>query len=82
MSAVLSGLRLCSQTECADDSAVYSARMLRLPADFVSFRTEISHAIRYAKFYSRSHPAVIRVYDPAGNVIETHEHKSNFKECS
>jgi hypothetical protein len=26
-----------------------------------------------AKFYSRSHNAVIRVYDAAGNVIETHE---------
>jgi len=28
----------------------------------------------HAKFYSRSHDAVIRVYDQAGNVIETHEH--------
>jgi hypothetical protein len=24
--------------------------------------------------------AVIRVYDDAGNVIETHEHKGDFKE--
>jgi hypothetical protein len=24
--------------------------------------------------------AVIRVYDEAGNVIETHEHKGDFKE--
>jgi hypothetical protein len=31
-------------------------------------------AVEYAKFYSRSHDAVIRVYDAAGNVIETHEH--------
>ena len=30
--------------------------------------------------YSRSHDAVIRVYDDAGNVIETHEHKGDFKE--
>jgi hypothetical protein len=29
----------------------------------------ISNAIGYAKFYSRSHDAVIRVYDAAGNVI-------------
>jgi hypothetical protein len=29
---------------------------------------------------SRSHHAVIRVYDEAGNVIETHEHKGDFKE--
>jgi hypothetical protein len=27
-----------------------------------------------SKFRSRSHDAVIRVYDEAGNVIETHEH--------
>jgi hypothetical protein len=33
-----------------------------------------------SKFRSRSHDAVIRVYDEAGNVIETHEHKGQFKE--
>ena len=26
------------------------------------------------------HDAVIRVFDAAGNVIETHEHKGDFKE--
>jgi hypothetical protein len=40
----------------------------------------ISNAIGYAKFFSRSHDAVIRVYDEAGNVIETHEHAGEFKE--
>jgi hypothetical protein len=40
----------------------------------------VSKAVGYAKFRSRSHNAVIRVYDAAGNVIETHEHKSDFKE--
>jgi hypothetical protein len=39
-----------------------------------------SNAIGYAKFYSRSHDAVIRVYDDAGNVIETHEHTCQFNE--
>jgi hypothetical protein len=39
-----------------------------------------SNAIGYASHYSRSHGAVIRVYDEAGNVIETHEHKGDFKE--
>jgi hypothetical protein len=39
-----------------------------------------SNAIGYAKFRSRSHDAVIRVYDRAGNVVETHEHKGDFKE--
>jgi hypothetical protein len=38
------------------------------------------NAIGYAKFFSRSHDAVIRVYDEAGNVIETHEHAGEFKE--
>jgi hypothetical protein len=40
----------------------------------------ISNAIGYAKFFSRSHDAVIRVYDDAGNVIATNEHKGDFKE--
>jgi hypothetical protein len=37
-------------------------------------------AVTHAKFRSRSHHAVICVYDAAGNVIETHEHKGDFKE--
>ncbi len=32
------------------------------------------------KVLSRLHDAVIRVYDEAGNVIEAHEHKGEFKE--
>jgi hypothetical protein len=40
----------------------------------------INNAIGYAKFFSRSHNAVIRVFDEAGNVIETHEHTGEFKE--
>ena len=40
----------------------------------------ISNAIGYAKFFSRSHDAVIRVYDEAGNVIEPHEHAGDFRE--
>jgi hypothetical protein len=35
----------------------------------------ISNAIGCAKFRSLSNNAVIRVYDEAGNVIETHEFK-------
>jgi hypothetical protein len=37
------------------------------------------NAISNGRFYNRSHDAVIRVYDDAGNVIETHEHKGEFK---
>jgi hypothetical protein len=40
----------------------------------------VSNAISYAKFYRRSHDAVIRACDAAGNVIETHEHAGEFKE--
>ena len=29
---------------------------------------------------TRSHDAVIRINDEAGNVIETHEHAGDFKE--
>jgi hypothetical protein len=42
--------------------------------------TKPDDAIEYAKFRSRSHHAVIRVYDQAGNVIDRHEHKGDFKE--
>jgi hypothetical protein len=40
----------------------------------------ISNAVEYAKFYSRSHHAVIRVYDAEDSVIETHKHAGDFKE--
>jgi hypothetical protein len=39
-----------------------------------------SNAIDYAKRRSRSHDAVIRVYDDAANVVETHEHAGELKE--
>ena len=39
----------------------------------------VKNAISYAKFRSGSHRAVIRVYDESGNMIETHEHKGDFK---
>jgi len=38
-------------------------------------------AIGYAVHDSGSGDAVIRVYDEAGNVIETYEHKDDFKKC-
>jgi hypothetical protein len=40
----------------------------------------VENAIGYAKHRSRSHHAVISVYDEAGNVIEMHEHAGEFKE--
>ena len=40
----------------------------------------VANAVGYATHYSRSHDVVIRVYDDAGNVIDTHKHKGDFKE--
>ena len=40
----------------------------------------VTNATGYAIHDSRSHDAVIRVYDDAGNVIETHKHAGEFKE--
>jgi len=42
--------------------------------------TKPDDAVDYAKCFSRSHDAVIRFYDESGNVIETHEHKGDFKD--
>ena len=41
---------------------------------------EANNALGYAKFFSRSRDAVIRVYDETGNVIETLGHAGEFKE--
>lgn len=43
---------------------------------------EAREAVGYAKFYSHSHGAMIRVYDAVGNVTETHEHRGDFREWS
>jgi hypothetical protein len=39
------------------------------------------HAVGYAMHNSRSHDAVICVYDDTGNVIATHEHAGDFVEA-
>jgi len=39
----------------------------------------VTNAIAYANHHSRSRHAVIRVYDTAGNVIETHDHAGEFR---
>jgi hypothetical protein len=40
----------------------------------------IDNATGCAMHDSRSQDAVIRVYDEAGNVVETHEQKGDFRE--
>jgi hypothetical protein len=42
----------------------------------------VGNTIDYARFRSRSHRAVIRAYDAADNVIETHEHAGDFNSGS
>ena len=42
----------------------------------------VSNAIGYAIHYTRSHDAVIRVYDEVGNVIEMHKHTAISKSRS
>jgi hypothetical protein len=39
-----------------------------------------SNAVGYAWQYSRAVDAVVRVYDEAGKVMETHEHAGDFEE--
>jgi hypothetical protein len=41
----------------------------------------VRNAVAYAKYrsHSRSHRAIIRVFNEEGNVTETHEQKSDFK---
>ena len=51
-------------------------------ANAQSGRTPVSNAIDYAKFRSRSHDDVIRVYNEAGDLIETHEHAGVAKSGS
>ena len=42
----------------------------------------VRYAVAYAKYrsLSRSHRAIIRVFNEGGNVTETHEHKGEFRE--
>ena len=42
--------------------------------------TAVANAIGYAEHFSRSRDAVIRVCDAADNVLQTYEHKGEFKE--
>jgi hypothetical protein len=61
-------------------AAVFRVAKLRPSLFALSSTKRAANAIDHAKFRSRSHNAVIRVYDEAGNVIETHEHTGDFKE--
>jgi hypothetical protein len=53
----------------------------RLPLGLLWFEEPdaIGNAVSYAKFFSRSQPAIIRLFDQSGAVIETHEHAGGFQ---
>jgi len=66
---------------------VYEVRPRNLISDALPFGrlcyggpNAATNAIGYTMNRSRSQYAVIRVYDEAGNMIETHEHAGEFKE--
>jgi hypothetical protein len=40
----------------------------------------VSNAVGYAKCYSRSCDAVVRVFNEGGDLVETHEQAGDFKE--
>ena len=63
-------------------SAIQHAKLPPVPQELLSdgkFEDEITFTV-FPKQRSRSHDAVIRVYDSTGNVIETHEHAGEFKD--
>jgi hypothetical protein len=53
----------------------------RLPLGLLWFEEPdaIGNAVSYAKFFSHSQPAIIRLFDQSGAVIETHEHPGGFE---
>lgn len=84
ISAAFNG-EVISRKERSDDSIMHAEMrigdsMLMMGEATDEFGPDaVSNAIGYAKFYSRSNDAVNRVYDAAGNAVETHEQAGEFK---
>ncbi|SRR6266487_4230685 len=53
----------------------------RLPLGLLWFEgpDAFGEAVSYAKFFSLSQPAIIRLFDQSRAVIETHEHAGGFQ---
>ena len=60
------------------DAALMRTELDSTRLDFTVLRNCEQYRLRNER--SRSHDAVIRVYDAAGNVIQTHKHKDGFKD--
>ena len=67
-------------SSCVDPYSAMAGAAAALYGPLHGGANAASNAIGYATHFSHSHDAVIRVYDADGNVIETHEHKGEFKE--
>lgn len=54
----------------------------RVPLGVLRFEgpDAIVDAVNYAKFYSRSHPGIIRVFDESGAAVWTADSAGNFGE--
>ena len=57
----------------------HGKKVYRIPRTRFRRSDAVANAIGYAMHDSRSHDAVIRVYDAVGNVIDTHEHAGDFQ---
>jgi hypothetical protein len=57
-------------------------RKIAVAQGLVSRPNSAEKAIDYALWFSRAQDAVIHVYDSAGNVIVTHEHKGSLRSGS
>src|SRR5262249_15723316 len=70
-----SGTELRGSATCLDSNGRTTWLADALPFGRLCYRepNAATNAVSYAMHSSRSHDAVIRVYDRAGNVIETHE---------
>jgi YD repeat-containing protein len=60
--------------------ALFKATRLSNALNFSGSSSPIALNCTTTSAISRSHNAVIRVYDDAGNLIETHDHAGDFKE--
>jgi hypothetical protein len=67
--------KICAQTRCSDPMENQRRTAFQSPSVRRATRDQLREVLQ-----PRSHDAVIRVYDEAGNVIETHEHAGDFKE--
>jgi hypothetical protein len=66
---------------CTDRIGVHLiADVLPFRCALLTGKDAVADAIAYAKLFSGSHAAVIRIYNTAGQLIAMHEHAGDFRE--